>query len=220
MQPSLVGSIRGFDPLPPPPPPPPAPSHLCSLRRSLINLTPRDGFLCQPSSEVMGIWSVTNIWCQYSAGYTVYAGGPPFASAYPLPSPPQMAMETRARVFFRVQVTALLFYCPVSHTPISVMGRCFFFFTAPSCSVNVYTTFPLQTWKVAACFCNVLSALIILASALVLRLWSADVIQTARTVHLQCGLDLTWSRNKIFAVESKQEMFCSDSELRGQRISL
>lgn len=32
----------------------------CTLHRSLINLTPGDGFPSQPSSEVMGIQSVTN----------------------------------------------------------------------------------------------------------------------------------------------------------------
>lgn len=49
---SSVASLNECDPVPP--------FHRYSLHTSLINLTPGDGFPSQPSTEVMGIQSVTN----------------------------------------------------------------------------------------------------------------------------------------------------------------
>lgn len=114
--------------------------HLCSLHRGLINLTPGDGFPSQPSSEVMGIWSVTN----GGASTELAPLGVQVVPHSPCQTPhcsPIVAMETWARLFWSSGYRPAL-SLPISHTPISAMG---IFFTVPSHFVNVYTAFPPQT---------------------------------------------------------------------------
>lgn len=157
------GFLHDCDPSPP--------SHLRSLHRSLINLTPGDGFPSQPRSEVMGIQSVTN----GGASTELAPLGVQVVLHSPCQTPhcsPKVATETWARLF-RVQVTDQFFHYPLVTLQFLWWD---FFFTVPSYFVNVYTAFPPQTWKVTACFCNFLSALIIFTLTRVLCLWKAHVM--------------------------------------------
>lgn len=148
------------------------PPHPCSLHRSLINLTPGDGFPSQLSSEVMGIQSITNSGARTELaplGVQVVLHSP---CQPPTITPPKWPWRLE-QDYFGVQVRDQLFCYPLVTLQFLWWE---FFFTLPSHFVNVYTAFPSQTWKVTACFCKFLSALIIFILTGVLCPWKAGVI--------------------------------------------
>lgn len=86
-----------------------SPFHLCSLHKGLINLTPGDGFPSQPSSEVMGIQSVTNGGASTELaplGVQVVLHSP---CQTPYTAPPKWPWRL-GQDYFRVQVTDQLFH--------------------------------------------------------------------------------------------------------------
>lgn len=114
------------------------PSSHSSLHRSLINLTPGDGFSSQPSSEVMGILSVTN-----GGARTELA---PLGVQVVLQSScqaprcsPKVATGLK-QDYFGVQVTGQLFHYSLA----TLQFLRWEIFTITSHFVNVHAGFPLR----------------------------------------------------------------------------
>lgn len=111
------------------PAPPLPPFHTCTLHRSLINLTPGDGFPSQLSSEVMGIQSVTNSGASRELaplGVQVVLNSP----CQPLhPPPPPLPPKWPWRLeqdYFGLQVRDQLFWHPL--VTLQFLGWEFFLF--------------------------------------------------------------------------------------------
>lgn len=144
----------------------------CNLHRSLINLTPGDGFHSQVSSEVMGIQSVTNSGASTELallGVQVILHSPCQPPTAALPKWPWRLEQD----YFGVQVRDQLFCCPL--VTLQFLQCDFFFLPALIFCKCIHSLSPSDL-KGQCSFCKFLSSLIIFILTEMLCLWKTDVI--------------------------------------------